>query len=259
MKHGLLTLLLGATLALPASADYLEVRRKAKIYAAPDRKSEILAVVAPGAEDETSILLIDREDPIERGYLQVRLPEGQGSGYVYRTAGRIYEDFEGRYEPYKRAAYKHWTDDDRDCENTRDEALIRDSVGVVKQTKVGSRCKVVSGQWLDPYTGTEFTDAVKLDVDHMVPLKNAHDSGAWAWSPTRKQEYANFLEDPLHLISASASENRKKGEKGPDRYLPPNAEYQCDYVQNWVRIKETWGLDIPPDEEDAVNQVLSGC
>lgn len=258
MKRWLL-LLLGVVLAVPADADYLEVRRKTKIYAMPDRGSEVLDVVAPGGEDETSILLIDREMPMEKGYLQVRLPESHGTGYVYRTAGRVYEDFGGNFVPYDRNAYKHWTDDDRDCENTRDEALIRDSSEPVKQSKSASRCKVISGKWLDPYTNSVFTDAGQLDVDHMVPLKNAHNSGAWAWSPAKKQAYANFLDDPVHLLSVSASQNRKKGEKGPDRYLPPNESYLCDYVHNWLHIKEAWGLDIPPAEEVASDQILIRC
>jgi hypothetical protein len=229
------------------------------IYASADRSSEVITTVSRGSQDETSILIIDPEEPIDNGYYRVRLPSGPGYGYIYRTAGRVYEDFGGPYKPYNRSAYKHWVDADRDCENTRDEVLIRDAVGKVETTHGASRCRVTGGTWTDPYSGTTLSDPSKIDVDHMVPLKNAHNSGAWAWSAQRKQDYANFLDDPVHLIAVSASENRRKGDKGPDRYLPPSTDYQCQYVQDWLDVKYAWGLNIPDSERAAVDSVLREC
>lgn len=257
-----LRLLFGVSAALAwsvASADFLEVRRTMHIYESADRSTEVLATVGPGGDGEISILLIDRDESLENGYYRVRLPTGPGYGYVYRTAGRRYADFDGPYQPYDRKAYKHWIDADRDCLNTRDEVLVRDAAGDVQQVQGASRCRVVGGAWLDPYTNTEFTDASDLDVDHMVPLKNAHDSGAWAWSKQRKQDYANYLDDPVHLLAVSASENRRKSDKGPNAYLPPNEAYWCEYVRNWLDIKYSWGLNIPASEEAAVESVLSAC
>ena len=70
-----------------------------------------------------------------------------------------------------------WTDADSDCQDARQEVLVAESHGAVSfQTDRG--CKVSSGQWLAPYTGTVVTDPSKLDVDHMVPLGNAHASSA---------------------------------------------------------------------------------
>ena len=43
-----------------------------------------------------------------------------------------------------------------------------------------------TGEWLAPYSNTIVTDPGRLDVDHMVPLGNAHDSGAWQWSANRR-------------------------------------------------------------------------
>jgi len=37
---------------------------------------------------------------------------------------------------------------------------------------------VVSGSWNDPYSGKTVTDTTKLDIVHMMPLKEAHQSGA---------------------------------------------------------------------------------
>ena len=78
---------------------------------------------------------------------------------------------------YDRHDWKHWTDADRDCQDARNEVLIAES-----QTRVAYRtdrkCRVAAGEWLAPYTNTIVTDPGRLDVDHMVPLGNAHDSGA---------------------------------------------------------------------------------
>lgn len=41
------------------------------------------------------------------------------------------------------------------------------------------RCRVVSGQWLAPCSGTGVTVLGDLDFDHMVPLANIHRSGTW--------------------------------------------------------------------------------
>ena len=116
---------------------------------------------------------------------------------------------------YDRHDWKHWTDADGDCQDARNEVLIAES-----QTRVAYRtdrkCRVAAGEWLAPYTNTIVTDPGRLDVDHMVPLGNAHDSGAWQWSTNRREQHANYMEDPQHLIAVTASANRSKGARGPD-------------------------------------------
>ena len=67
-----------------------------------------------------------------------------------------------------------------------------------------------------PDTSTLVTDPGDLDIDHMVPLGNAHNSGAWRRSDQQKEQYANYLEDPQHLIAVTASANRPKGGRGPE-------------------------------------------
>lgn len=112
--------------------------------------------------------------------------------------------------PYDRKDYKHWIDADGDCQNTRAEVLIEENTGTLTY-KTSQRCTVAKGTWLGSFTGTTFTTASSLDVDHMVPLKEAHDSGAYGWTEARREEYANDLSDSAHLIAVSASANRSKG------------------------------------------------
>ena len=78
---------------------------------------------------------------------------------------------------YDRKSYRHWIDEDRDCQNARHEVLIAESISPVG-FKTSKGCRVVSGSWDDPYSGKTIINATKLDIDHMVPLKGAHESGA---------------------------------------------------------------------------------
>ena len=93
---------------------------------------------------------------------------------------------------YDRDDYKHWIDEDGDCQDTRVEVLIAENQGTISFS-TSSSCKVVSGSWFDPFTNTTFTEASSLDVDHMVPLKEAHESGAFEWSSEKKQKYAKIF------------------------------------------------------------------
>ena len=78
--------------------------------------------------------------------------------------------------PYSRDLYEHWIDADRDCQNTRQEVLIAESLIPVMLDAQG--CRVASGLWFDSFTGQEFTDPSGLHIDHMVPLAEAHRSGS---------------------------------------------------------------------------------
>ena len=82
---------------------------------------------------------------------------------------------------YERSDYSHWIDADGDCQDTRVEVLVEENIGTISYL-TNSSCKVVTGSWYDPFTNTTFSTASRLDVDHMVPLKEAHESGAYLWS-----------------------------------------------------------------------------
>ena len=91
-------------------------------------------------------------------------------------------------------------DADGDCQDARQEVLVEKSVGIIIFTDVG-QCRVASGKWLAPFTGTIVTDPSKLDIDHLVPLANAHRSGDHARDSDRKRAYANDLSNPAHLAA----------------------------------------------------------
>ena len=159
---------------------------------------------------------------------------------------------------YSRSQYKHWIDEDGDCQDARQEALISESL--VEVTFESERkCRVATGRWYGAFAGIYVEAPGDLDIDHLVPLKNAHDSGGWAWSSARKQEYANYLGDPDHLIAVTKGANRSKGAKGPEEWRPPDEGYWCQYATDWTEVKMEWGLRMTQRETEAVIEMLDTC
>ena len=184
----------------------------------------------------------------------------KSSGVVITIFGFLsyYQFFyEVEIPEYSRKDYKHWVDEDRDCQDTRQEVLISESLIEVKLDKKG--CRVLSGRWYDPYTNKYFTNPKDLDVDHFVPLKEVHRSGGYEWSKERKQEYANDLKNSETLIAVYKGANRSKSDRDPANWLPKNEKYVCEYVRVWVEIKDRWGLESDKEEVVVIQEVKEGC
>lgn len=160
--------------------------------------------------------------------------------------------------PYDRREWRHWIDADHDCQDTRQEVLIAESEVPVEFADA-RHCRVRRGRWTCPYTGRVVTDPAELDIDHLVPLENAHSSGGWQWSTDKKRDYANDLDDPEHLVAVVSSANRAKGSKGPAEWLPPNAAFVCDYVRDWQAVKSRWSLPMNPVEQRRVQAIIAAC
>ena len=108
----------------------------------------------------------------------------------------------------------HWADEDEDCQDARQEVPTVERL--VEVTFESARmCQVETGRWYGAFTGIDVELPGDLDVDHLVPLKNAHLSGGWRWEPSRKAEYANYLDYVDHLIAVTARANRSKAPRGP--------------------------------------------
>ncbi|HEX2134871.1 MAG TPA: DUF1524 domain-containing protein [Microvirga sp.] len=162
-----------------------------------------------------------------------------------------------RTRGYLREDWPHWLDIDGDCLNTREEVLVAESLEPVRLSRDG--CRVVRGRWLDRYTGETITVAAELDVDHVVALEEAHQSGGHAWSRERRAAFANDLSDARTLLAVSAAANRAKGSQGPEEWLPPAAGYRCRHVADWVAIKARWGLTMDERERVSVGNLVEAC
>ena len=156
---------------------------------------------------------------------------------------------------YRREDWKHWIDEDGDCQNTRAEVLI--SRSEVRVEFANSRdCRVVKGSWIGGLTGIILSDASDVDIDHVIPLSYAHRHGGSSWSSSKKEQFAN---DPLNLIPAYDIENRRKSDKGPSEYLPSNKNLACAYLKRWKAIGIKYGLNIPSDDMFVIRDIISNA
>lgn len=152
---------------------------------------------------------------------------------------------------YNRRDWPHWIDADRDCQDTRAEILIRDTLGPIK-FKRNKPCNVSWGRWLCPYTGREIRKASELDIDHLVPLAHAQRNGGGDWPREKKRQFAN---DPLNLLAVEAGANRAKGDQAPDQWRPPQRSFWPEYARRWRAVKGKYQLWISAAEEAALREM----
>ena len=155
---------------------------------------------------------------------------------------------------YSRDLFRHWVDADGDGCHARNEVLIAESETTVS---VGSSCTLSGGRWYSYYDGASWTNPADVDIDHMVALAEAWDSGASAWSSSERQSFANDLGDYRTLVGVTDDVNQAKGDQDPATWLPT---YQrCRYIAEWVAVKHRWGLRVDTAERSALRNVASGC
>lgn len=159
-------------------------------------------------------------------------------------------------EGYDRERFGHAADADGDGCNTRAKVLVEEAATAHVGTADG-RCEAVSGEWTSRYDGAEVTDPNALEVDHVVALKEAHDSGAWAWDEERLRAFANDLVDPRTLRAVTGDVNREKGDADPTNWLPSNPAFVCEYLADWVAIKVRWGLSMDESEHGRIRNLLT--
>ncbi|HVW41002.1 MAG TPA: HNH endonuclease family protein [Amycolatopsis sp.] len=151
--------------------------------------------------------------------------------------------------------WPHWdraTAAGRGCD-IRDQVLQQQGHDVT--TSTDGKCHV-SGTWTSPYDNTTVTKTSGLQIDHVVPLKEANRSGVRGWSTTDRERFAN---DTRFLLAVSIRTNEQKGDQDPARWMPPNTGYRCTYVALWVQAKTAYRLTVDQAEHDALAAILGKC
>ncbi|MEU6686363.1 HNH endonuclease family protein [Streptomyces sp. NPDC046832] len=154
---------------------------------------------------------------------------------------------------YNRDLFPHWITQSGTC-NTREVVLKRDGTNVVQD----SSCAATSGSWYSPYDGATWSAASDVDIDHLVPLAEAWDSGAGSWTTSRRQSFANDLTRP-QLIAVTDDVNQAKGDQDPATWMPSRTAYRCTYVRAWVQVKYYYGLSVDSAEKSALTNHLASC
>lgn len=146
---------------------------------------------------------------------------------------------------YDRDKFNHWTSiPGRGCD-TREVVLFRQNI------KRPRRCGDERGRWFSAYDGKTVRKASGLDVDHMVPLAEAWDSGARRWSARQREAFANDLYK-FSLVAVTLSSNRSKGDRDPADWLPTRRGFGCIYLVRWTAVKYRWRLTVDEREKQAI-------
>ena len=151
-----------------------------------------------------------------------------------------------------------WLDVDRNGCDTRNDILSRDLTDV---TKSGT-CKVLAGSLVSPFTAASVAfvrgqdTSALVQIDHVVSLSNAWQTGAQQLSQAQRVSLAN---DPINLLAVDGRSNSQKGDGDTATWLPSNKSFRCGYVARQVSVKATYGLWVTQAEHDAIANVLSSC
>jgi hypothetical protein len=156
---------------------------------------------------------------------------------------------------YDRVGFGYPEFRDGDGCDTRDEVLQRDSLTPAQVDPSG--CQVIAGDWRSPYDGVTQSDPAEVQIDHVVALKEAWDSGAWSWDPDRLTDYGNDLDDARTLRAVTGSVNTAKGDKDPSNWLPPDPNDLCPFLADWIAIKARWGLSMDQSEAGRIRNLLN--
>jgi Protein of unknown function (DUF1524)/Excalibur calcium-binding domain len=153
---------------------------------------------------------------------------------------------------YARTKFNLWVDADGDCHDTRDEVLAAET-----RARVNPGCDVTTGRWFSYYDRATWTKASDVDIDHLVPLKEAWDSGARGWDARTRQRYANDLGDPRTLVAVTDNVNQSKSDRDPAEWLPTYGK--CTYLRQWTAVKIRWSLKVDPAEKAALTRLGKRC
>ncbi|MET8243187.1 HNH endonuclease family protein [Streptomyces sp. NPDC005202] len=154
---------------------------------------------------------------------------------------------------YSRDLFPTWITISGTC-NTREYILKRDGTNVVTD----SSCAATSGSWYSPYDGATWNAASDVDIDHLVPLAEAWDSGASQWTTSQRQAFANDVTRP-QLLAVTDNVNQAKGDQDPATWVPSRSAYVCTYVRAWVQVKYYYNLSVDSAEKSALQSYLANC
>lgn len=158
---------------------------------------------------------------------------------------------------YKRAQFGSGWSSQQGCD-TRNIILARDLSNIATNEK----CQVVGGILDDPYTGRKIefsrgpSTSQEVQIDHVVALSNAWQTGAQQLAEVRRVALAN---DPLNLLAVEGRANQQKSDADAATWLPSDKSFRCQYVARQIAVKYKYSLWVVPPEKEAMQRVLEKC
>ncbi len=183
----------------------------------------------------------------------------QGGTSAVEALGKLAVKGRAPKTGYERSQFSNGWAEMPGCD-VRNYILKRDMTGVI--TRSETDCTVMQGTLQDPYTGKTITfvrsseGSDDVQIDHVVALSNAWQTGAQQVSPELRHGIAN---DPLNLLAVDGPTNNKKGDADAATWLPPNKDYRCRYVARQIAVKQKYTLWVTQAERDAMKRVLDSC
>lgn len=192
--------------------------------------------------------------PIERNVPSEQAPSGiRAADGLARLAIKQ----NGSHDDYSRQKFGNGWTKVAGCD-TRNIILNRD----LDSVKTNELCQVISGTLHDPYSGRVITflrgptSSGQVQIDHVVALSNAWQTGAQLLTATEREAFAN---DPLELLAVAGEENQKKSGSSAADWLPSNKVFHCPYVARQIAVKLKYYLWVSQEEYNAMKRVLTAC
>ena len=111
------------------------------------------------------------------------------------------------------------------------------------------------GKIYGPYTGRCFATRGETDIEHVVALSEAHDSGLCSADAATKSRFAR---DVLNLTLAGPDVNRyEKGARDAAEWQP--RRNACWFAQRTLEVRRKYGLSIDRREASAIERTLVAC
>lgn len=163
---------------------------------------------------------------------------------------------------YDRSEWGRWrSTDERGANGCRWDSrgiALRDAAAhepelLVVRDEPGRVCRVVALAFVDRYTDERYVGpGNKVDVDHLVPVAEAHRSGGWIWSSKRKSDFYN---DASNHVPTPEAVNASKSDRDPRSWLPPDLAARCWYAETYIAVKAKWDLLMDDDERQALAEI----
>ena len=139
--------------------------------------------------------------------------------------------------------------------------LEAENVAAYDRSQYGNhKSDICKDATIDPYTNLVITSC---DVDHVVALAEANESGAWEWDVSQKKM---FSQDSMNHLATLACVNRSKGARDiaewSDVWIAKSqacnggydviSEGRCLLATITLKIKSKWNLSVDNDEAEAL-------